>query len=110
MDKTCTRMNVRNLNPIRFDIDLSKSMEALRNIPKMPSVDELIYEPASRTVADLEGKNIPAADLTNEQKCALFTLAGFMKFENGRMVSIRPVGIVDDGRGGYLLGIAPEKP
>lgn len=78
--------------------------------PKMPSVDKLIYEPARRIVHELEGKGIPAKDLTNKQKCAIFTLAGFMKFENGRMVSIRPVGISDDGNGGYFVGIAPEKP
>lgn len=76
--------------------------------PKMPTVEELIYAPARRTVAEMEGKNIPAAELTDEQKCAIFTLAGFMKFENGRMASIRPVGIADDGNGGYFVGIAPE--
>lgn len=77
-------------------------------VPKMPSVEDLIYAPARRIARELEGKNIPAAELTNEQKVALFTLAGFMKFEDGRLKSIRPVGIVDDGNGGYLLGIAPS--
>lgn len=82
-------------------------IKALADAPEPSTVDALIYDPARRIVADLEGRGIPAVELSNEQKCALFTVAGFMKYENGRMVSIRPVGIVDDGRGGYVLGMAP---
>ncbi len=107
MDQTMTRMRTRDASHIKFDINLRASIEALRDIPKMPSVEDLISETARRIVRELEGKNIPAAELTDEQKCAIFTLAGYMKFENGRMVSIRPVGIADDGKGGYFVGIAP---
>lgn len=80
------------------------------NLPKMPSVDEMFFAPARRIASELEGKNIPAAELTDEQKCALLTLAGFMRYENGRLVSIRPVGIWDDGNVKYIVAIAPEKP
>lgn len=71
---------------------------------------KIIYDNAHTVVAELKGKGIPAADLTEEQKCALFTLAGFMKYEDGKMVSIRPVGIADDGRGGYIVGITAPPP
>lgn len=76
------------------------------SVPKMPNLTDLIYAGAQKTASELVGKKIPAAELTNEQQCALFTLAGFMKYKNGRMVSIRPVAICDRGDGGYLLGIA----
>lgn len=71
--------------------------------------EDAIMAPARRICADLAGKNIPAAELTDRQKAALYTVAGFMKLENGRLVSIRPVGITDDGNGKYILAIAPEK-
>jgi hypothetical protein len=83
--------------------------EQFKDIPRIPDIATMIFDNARATAKELEGKNIPAADLTDSQKCALFTLAGFMKYENGRMVSIRQVGITDRGDGGYLLAIAPEE-
>jgi len=53
---------------------------------------------------------IPADELTEEQKMALFLLAGYLKMDGatGKLVSIRPVAISDRGDGGYLIAIAPE--
>jgi hypothetical protein len=93
--------------PRRFPT-FAEVMELEREIEKMPDIMDMIFSEARATVADLEGKNIPAAELTEKQKAAIYLLAGFLKYENGKMVSIRPVGIADNGRGGYIVGIAPE--
>ena len=93
--------------PFRYPTH-AEIQEMTKDIPKFPDVATMILDNARKVASDIEGKNIPAADLTNEQKGAIFLLAGFMKYEDGKMVSIRPVGITDDGRGGYIVGIAPE--
>lgn len=63
-----------------------------------------LYQTFKTIAAKLEGKGIPAADLSDKQKCALYTMAGLMKYENGRMVSIAPVAITDRPGGGYIIG------
>jgi hypothetical protein len=41
----------------------------------------LIFDNAQKIAEELRWKQIPAADLSDEQKCALYTLAGLMKYE-----------------------------
>lgn len=106
--KTASESEMFNIKkPARYPT-FAEIQETPKHIPKMPDIWEMIQSEARATVAMLEGLGIPAADLTNEQKGAIFTLAGVMKYENGKMVSVRPVGIADDGKGGYIVGIAPE--
>lgn len=71
--------------------------------------EKFIYGPARRIVAELKANPVPAADLTEEQKCAMFTLAGMMEYRDGKMVSRGPVAITDRGDGGYILGMKSEK-
>ena len=94
--------------PLKFPT--SKNWPKISDEDKFPqslNATTIIYDNAKRIAAEIIGKNIPAADLTNEQKCAIFTLAGFMKYENGKLVSIRPVGIADRGDGTYIVGMHP---
>ncbi len=84
-------------------------MEREKDKLKFPDVHKMIFNNARAIAGNLKGKNIPAADLTNEQKCALFTLAGYMEYKNGKLMTIRPVSIADDGNGRYILGIAPAE-
>lgn len=78
------------------------------------SVGQHIFDDATDKVLAINALPIaerpPADKLTPEQRCAFFVLAGFMRYENGKLRSIRPVAINDDGKGGYIVGIAPEGP
>lgn len=80
------------------------------DLPNPQEIAEIyIFAPARKICEDLIGKNIPAAELTEKQKAAIFLLCGYMRYEDGKMVSIRPVGIADSGDGKYIVGIAPPK-
>ena len=80
--------------------------------PTAQSVGQRIFDDATDTVLAINAlppaERPPADKLTAEQKCAFYVLAGFMRLENGKLRSIRPVAINDDGKGGYIVAIRPE--
>ena len=78
---------------------------------KAPDPMAFVREQAMQTLDDLKTCRVPAADLTEYQKFAILFLAGLMKWdgENGKFVSIHPVGIADRGDGGYIIGSDPSR-
>ncbi len=76
---------------------------------KRESPGQIIFTYFRKIAEDLVSKNIPAADLNDEQKGALYFLAGFMEAKGERLQSIRPVAIADNGHGGYIIGISPDQ-
>jgi hypothetical protein len=71
-------------------------------------MDRILFAPARKICDELQANPVPAAELTHEQQQAIYLLAGFLKYENGRLKSIRPVGICDNPAGGYVVSMAPE--
>lgn len=71
-------------------------------------MDRILFAPARKICDELQANPVPAAELTQEQQQAIYLLAGFLQYKDGKLQSIRPVGICDNPDGGYILSMAPE--
>jgi hypothetical protein len=84
------------------------------HLPKLPDPATYLREKSNQILTDLYRTNPrpPASSLTDEQKWAILFRHGLMRydFHTKTFVSTHPVGIADDGNGGYIVGHDPSRP
>mgnify|MGYP001610300022 CR=1 FL=1 len=91
-------------SPYRFKQDLITEQE-LRELRAIDPA-KMITDRFTKVLEDLEGMKDAkpkAADLTDEQKCAMLYFRGWLDYKGGRFTSLTPVGFSDRPEGGYLI-------
>lgn len=90
------------MNSSTFKFDLAPPTD----LPKIPDITSYIYGKVREIVKEIELTRPAAADLTEAQKWAILMIKGLMKWDttSHKFISTMPVGIADDGNGGYIIG------